>query len=93
MLKTGDAEGAAAGDYKVRIDPDSSIVPKAKAGVGLDTKSVPFPVQYTEADGDTGLTATVTSGPNQLAPFKLVATKIPVDMIVIDSAQKVPTAN
>ncbi|MDR3635061.1 MAG: hypothetical protein P4L84_14750 [Isosphaeraceae bacterium] len=66
-LKLADGrEGAPAGDYKVKIDPDPSMMVKRGK-----VKIPPFPVIYTEEDGETGLTATVKSEPTQLEPFKL----------------------
>ena len=71
-LKTrGDREGAPAGQYKVRIEPSASQA--AKKGGRYDPKSLPFPARYTDEDGNTGLTATVQTGPTTLEPFKLTA--------------------
>lgn len=56
-IKSGDdAEGAPAGDYKVRIEPD----PAAKKG------KPPFPPRYTEEDAS-GLKVVVKAEPNDLA--------------------------
>lgn len=70
-LTTADGrEGAAEGDYKVRIDPDETLYSK-KAGTAK-LKNLPFPASYMDEDGDTGLTASVKPSDNQLEPFKLV---------------------
>jgi hypothetical protein len=71
-LKTADnREGAPAGAYKVRIEP-AGVVPSVKGG-HIETKNLPFPAQYMDEDGETGLIATVKTEPTQLEPFKLVA--------------------
>ena len=67
-LRTRDQEGAAAGDYKVRIDPSPGLLKK-----GVAKSKIPFAVKYRNYEGDTGLTATVESGPTQLEPFRLEA--------------------
>ena len=72
-LKTRDNDGAPAGDYKVRIEPDASIM-KGKGGK-LDPAALPFPAKYADTDGDTGLTATVKAEPNTLPAFKLAIDK------------------
>jgi hypothetical protein len=69
-LKTGDAEGAPAGEYKVRIEPALAAM-KQKGGI-VDPKVLPFPGKYAEEDGNTGLTATVKTEPTTLEPFKLL---------------------
>lgn len=73
-LKAADGrDGAAPGDYKVKIEPDASmLVKKGK------TKVPPFPPIYMEEDGDTGLTATVKAETTPLEPFKLVPPAAPV---------------
>lgn len=69
-LKTADGrEGAAAGEFKVRVLPSEAVYSK-KAGK-TDLKALPFSPQFMDADGDTGLTATIKSEPNTLEPFKL----------------------
>jgi hypothetical protein len=70
-LTTGvSGEGAPAGEYKIRLEPDETklkAVPKgSRPGAAL-----PFPGKYTD-ESTSELTATITSGTNQLAPFKLV---------------------
>jgi hypothetical protein len=72
-LKWKDGEGAPAGDYKVYIEPDASIM-KLKKGKP-DPSALPFPAKYADTDGDTGLTATVKAEPNTLAAFKLTVDK------------------
>jgi hypothetical protein len=72
-LKTADdREGAVAGVYKVRIEPDVSVAKTTKGGL-LEAKNLPFPVDYMDEDGDTGLIATVKAEATQLEPFRLVA--------------------
>ena len=66
-LKSKSRDGAAAGEYKVRIEPRSELL----ARKGRATPKLPFAAKYREYDGNTGLTATVTSGENQLEPFRL----------------------
>ena len=60
-------EGAAPGEYKVRIEPSSEL----RAKKGKAAKKLPFPSKYGEYDGETGLTATIRSEPTQLEPFRL----------------------
>ena len=62
-------EGAAPGEYKVRIEPSREL----RAKKGKMTKKLPFPSKYREYEGETGLTATIKSEPTQLEPFRLVA--------------------
>lgn len=64
-LKTGDAEGAAEGEYIVSIS-SSKTEPGLKSG---STKLV-VPLEYN--DDSSTLTATVKPGSNELPPFKLV---------------------
>jgi hypothetical protein len=66
-LKT--REGAAPGEYKVRIEPRAEL----RAKKGKTTKKLPFASKYREYDGETGLTATIKSEPTQLEPFRLAA--------------------
>ena len=66
-------EGAAEGEYKVRIEPDPSVYAKNKGPGAL--KNLPFSTVYMDEDGDTGLTAAVKPSENQLEPFKLVTVK------------------
>jgi hypothetical protein len=66
-------EGAAEGEYKVRVEPDASLYSKTKGPAGL--KNLPFSAAYMDEDGDTGLTATIKPSENQLEPFKLVDVK------------------
>ena len=61
-------EGAAPGEYKVRIEPSSELRVKKK---GKAAKKLPFASKYGEYDGETGLTATIKSEPTQLEPFRL----------------------
>jgi hypothetical protein len=70
-LKTADnRDGAPAGVYKVRIEPSATALIK---GGRIDTRNLPFPAEYMDEDGETGLTATVKAEATQLEPFKLVA--------------------
>jgi hypothetical protein len=62
-------EGAAPGEYKVRIEPSSEMLAKK----GRTAPKLPFASKYREYDGETGLIATITSGPNRLQPFRLDA--------------------
>ena len=69
-LKTADGrDGAAAGEFKVRVVPSEAVYSK-KVGK-TDLKALPFAPQFMDADGDTGLTATIKPEPNTLEPFKL----------------------
>ncbi len=68
-LTTKTREGAAPGEYKVRIEPSPEMVSK-KGGV---VKKLPFAAKYRNYEGDTGLTATVEAGPTRLEPFRLEA--------------------
>ena len=58
------------GAYKVRIGPGT---PPAAKKRGRAFKPAPVPAKYRDEEGNTGLTATVKSGPNQLEPFRLDA--------------------
>jgi hypothetical protein len=68
-LTTKTREGAAPGEYKVRIEPSPEMVSK-KGGAA---KKLPFATKYRNYEGDTGLTATIDSGPTRLQPFRLEA--------------------
>ncbi len=77
-LSTSDGrEGAAEGDYRVRIEPDESVYSKRSKTGSL--KNLPFPASYMDEDGDTGLTASVKPSENKLDPFKLVPPRKEVD--------------
>jgi hypothetical protein len=70
-LTTGESgEGAPAGDYKVRIEPDEATLPKSTSPRPNPRGSLPFPGKYTDEDASE-LTATVKPEPNQLEPFKM----------------------
>ncbi len=60
-------EGAAPGEYKVRIEPNSALLAKK----GRKSQSLPFASKYREYNGDTGLTATIKAEVTQLEPFRL----------------------
>ena len=66
-LKTKSRDGAAPGQYKVRIEPSQELLAKK----GRSAPKLPFAAKYREYDGETGLTATVKAGPTQLEPFRL----------------------
>jgi hypothetical protein len=72
-LKTPNAgDGAAPGEYRVKIVPDESklgTVTKGKTTT-RDLSKLPFPPRYLDAD-TSELTATVKPESNQLEPFKL----------------------
>jgi hypothetical protein len=69
-LSSGPAgEGAPAGEYKVRIDPEITGGGQGKVKKGA---RFPFGLHYTDEDSS-GLTATVKPEPNDLPPFKLSA--------------------
>jgi hypothetical protein len=68
-LKSKTREGAAPGEYKVRIEPSSEFLVKK----GRATPKLPFAAKYREYDGNTGLTATIKAGKTQLEPFRLDA--------------------
>jgi len=72
-LKTADSrDGAAPGDYKVRIEPSADL----KGTLGKP-KPLPFASSYTDIDGDTGLTATVKAEATTIPPFQLTAKSAP----------------
>jgi hypothetical protein len=60
-------EGAAPGEYKVRIEPSSELLLKK----GRKAQRLPFASKYREYDGQTGLTATIKAEPTQLEPVRL----------------------
>jgi hypothetical protein len=60
-------EGAAPGEYKIRIEPSSHLLVKR----GRKAQELPFDSKYREYDGNTGLTATIKAEPTQLDPFRL----------------------
>ena len=66
-LTTKTREGAAPGEYKVRIEPSPEMVSK-KGGAA---RKLPFAVKYRNYEGDTGLTATIDAEPTRLEPFRL----------------------
>ena len=66
-LKTKTREGAAPGEYKVRIEPSPELLAKK----GRAAQKLPFASKYREYDGETGLTATIKAEPTQLEPFRL----------------------
>jgi hypothetical protein len=68
-LTTKTHEGAAPGEYKVRIEPSAEMVSKKGGAV----KKLPFAAKYRNYEGDSGLTSTVEAGPTRLEPFKLEA--------------------
>ena len=68
-LKSKTRDGAAPGEYRVRIEPGAEWLAKK----GRAAPKLPFASKYREYDGDTGLTATVTTGGTQLEPFRLEA--------------------
>jgi hypothetical protein len=60
-------DGAAPGEYKIRIEPSSELRVKK----GRAAQKLPFASKYREYDGNTGLTATIKAEPTQLEPFRL----------------------
>jgi hypothetical protein len=68
-LKSKTREGAAPGEYKVRIEPGSEWLVKK----GRTAPKLPFASKYREYDGNTGLTTTIKAGETQLEPFRLDA--------------------
>jgi len=68
-LKSKTGEGAAPGEYKVRIEPSAERL----ARKGRVAPKLPFASKYREYDGETGLTATVRAEATQLEPFRLDA--------------------
>lgn len=68
-LKSRSRDGAAPGEYKVRIEPSAELL----ARKGRAAPTLPFASKYREYDGNTGLTATINAGETQLEPFRLEA--------------------
>jgi hypothetical protein len=68
-LRSKDREGAAPGEYKVRIEPPSQLL----ARKGKAAAKLPFAARYREYDGETGLTATIEAASTELPPFRLDA--------------------
>jgi hypothetical protein len=68
-LKSKSRDGAAPGEYKVRIEPSAEVL----ARKGRVAPKLPFASKYREYDGNTGLTATINAGETQLEPFRLEA--------------------
>jgi hypothetical protein len=68
-LKSKTREGAAPGEYKVRIEPSAELLAKK----GKAAPKLPFASRYREYDGETGLTATIKAEATQLEPFRLDA--------------------
>jgi hypothetical protein len=68
-LKSKSRDGAAPGEYKVRIEPSSELL----ARKGKAAPVLPFATRYREYDGNTGLTATIGASETQLEPFRLEA--------------------
>jgi hypothetical protein len=62
-------EGAAPGEYKIRIVPGAKYISKSLGRV--DPKLLPFSPTYMDEDGNTGLTAVVKAEPTQLEPLRL----------------------
>lgn len=70
VLRTASRDGAAPGEYNVRIEPSSVLLAKAP---GRAVPKLPFASKYREYDGNTGLTATIPSRETELEPFRLDA--------------------
>lgn len=68
-LKSKSRDGAAPGEYKVRIEPSPELLAKK----GRSAPKLPFASKYREYDGNTGLTATIKAGETELEPFRLEA--------------------
>ncbi|MFO0956911.1 MAG: carboxypeptidase-like regulatory domain-containing protein [Isosphaeraceae bacterium] len=73
----GTDDGAAAGTYKVRIEPDFEAYPKDKKGAPV----LPFNGRFTDED-TSELTAEVQAKDNELPPFRL--DKKPIAKAVVD---------
>jgi hypothetical protein len=69
LKSIGSREGAAPGEYKVRIEPSSNMLAKK----ARKSPKLPFATKYRELEGNTGLTATIKAEPMQLEPFRLEA--------------------
>jgi hypothetical protein len=63
-------EGVSAGEYKVRIRPDSHTLVRRGDAVVVDRKRLPFHAKYLNEE-TSALTATVKPGLNELPPFRL----------------------
>jgi hypothetical protein len=68
-LKSKTRDGAAPGEYKVRIEPAAELL----ARKGREAPKLPFASRYREYDGETGLTATIPAAATELGPFRLEA--------------------
>jgi hypothetical protein len=68
-LTTKTREGAAPGEYKVRIEPSPEMLSKKGGAV----QKLAFAAKYRNYEGNTGLTATIDAGPTRLEPFRLEA--------------------
>ncbi len=68
-LNSKTREGAAPGEYKVRIEPGAELL----ARKGRAAPKLPFASRYREYDGETGLTATIKVEATELEPFRLAA--------------------
>ncbi len=69
-IKSGAGDGAPAGEYLVRIDPEASTAgSKGPAKKGLS--SLPFPAKYAD-ETTSDLKVTIKPGENNLEPIKLV---------------------
>lgn len=66
----GREEGAAPGEYKVRIDPGAEYLTRKRKG---GSAKPPFSAKYRDYDGETGLTATIEARTMELEPFRLDA--------------------
>jgi hypothetical protein len=67
-------DGVPEGTYQVRIEPDTTSLPQAKAKGRAATGKwqFPFSVRYSD-EGTSDLTVTVTPGENRLEPFRLAS--------------------
>jgi hypothetical protein len=63
-------EGAPAGEYVVRIIPDSSSYVATNKGKAVDRQHLPYSPKYLD-ETSSGLTAVIKEGDNQLEPFRL----------------------
>jgi hypothetical protein len=66
-LRSRSGEGAAPGEYKIRVEPSGSWLVKK----GRMAPKLPFAAKYREYDGNTGLTATIDARATQLEPSRL----------------------
>jgi len=62
-------EGAPAGEYKIRVEPDDPTLMSGKRPA-RGGKRLPFPTRYLDEDSS-GLTVAVKAGPNRLDPIRL----------------------